>query len=122
MKRTTSTSTRTTFTRLAAVVALTGALVACGGDDGGSGPGGGGAQAEVARLLIQEFEGEEMEGMSVDEACVRSATSQLSDADAAALVAAYPDGDPELSMSDAEEDAFFEELFTCVEFDFDLDD
>lgn len=101
---------------MTAVLGLT--IAACGGDDGNGGPSGG-AQNQVAQLLIDEFDSEE--GFSVNESCVRGVTAQLSNADAQAILAAYPDGEPELSLDTEAEDAFFMELFECLEFEFDDD-
>lgn len=91
----------------AAALALTG--VACGGDDAG---GAGSPQAEVANQLIAEA-GED--GMSVDEGCVRNVTSDLSDADARALL---EDDDDALSFEGGMK---LLELFECLDFDFDFD-
>jgi hypothetical protein len=61
-----------------AVAAL--ALAACGSDGGGSA---GGVQGEAADAAMALAEGEDFE---IDEACVNDLASQLSDADAQALV------------------------------------
>jgi len=89
-----------------AVAAL--ALSACGGDDDGGGNGrgdggggGGSAQDRVADMMIDaldeasEFEG--IEGVEIDEECIRDRVDELSDADAQAFLDAGPDGDPEMS-------------------------
>jgi len=71
-------------------------LAACGGGDGGGGGGGsaGGIQGQAADIAMSLADGEEFE---LDEACVNDLASQLSDADAQAIVDTGPDGDPELS-------------------------
>lgn len=78
------------------------ALAACGGDDddgGGDSP-----QDQVADMLLQELDGSEadMEGVTIDEDCIRDITGDLSDEDAQAIVDAGPDGDPEVSVSGEE--------------------
>lgn len=98
---------------LVAAAGLAATGIACGGDDGG---GGSGPQAEFAAQLIAEAN---QDGFGIDEACVRRVTSELSDADARALLA---DDDDELSMEGAM--AMFA-LFECIDLDFgdlDLDD
>lgn len=104
-------------TRLLGTLAIaTLALAACGGgDDAGSGSGGS-AQDEVADMMI-EFLDEQMaaEGISgdvIDSDCIRDAVGELSDSDAEAIVAAGPEGDPEVS---AEAEGVGESLFTCVD-------
>lgn len=95
-------------------------LAACGGDDDDGG--GGSPQDQVADLLLTELEGEELEGVTVDEDCVRDVTGQLSDEDAEAIVEAGPDGDPDVSVS-GEEIGF--QILECVDIDLseiDLDD
>ena len=87
---------------IAAVAALT--LSACGGDEGASGD-----QGEVADQLI---EAAEAEGLALDRGCVEDLAGELSDEDAAAILAAGPDGDPQLS---AEGDAVGDRLFSCVD-------
>jgi hypothetical protein len=65
-------------------------LAACGSDSGGSsGPQGEAADAAIAAASE--------EGMTLDEECVNDVASQLSDEDAEAIVAAGPDGDPDVS-------------------------
>lgn len=83
-----------------AIAAL--ALTACGGDDdGGGGGGGGSAQDRVADMMIDvlneasEIEG--IEGVEIDEGCIRDKIDELSDADAQAILDAGPDGEPEVS-------------------------
>lgn len=82
------------------------ALSACGGDDDG-----GGQQAEVADMML---EAADEEGFSLEEDCVRDVAGRLSDEDAAKIVEAGPEGDPELS---AEADALADEMFDCVDTD-----
>ena len=89
------------LTLLAAATCLV--LTACGGS------GSGGDQGEVADLFI-ELAGEE--DLELDEGCVRDTTAKLSDADAAAIVEAGVDGDPEVS-DDA--DAIADEILSCVD-------
>ena len=95
----------------AMALALTG--VACGGDDGGGG--GGSLQAQVANELIAEASAED--GLTLDEACVRRVTGELSDADARALL---DDSEEDLS---AEGGMALLGIFECFDFDFgDLED
>lgn len=65
---------------ICAVAALTFTAIGCGDDDGG---GDSSPQGQVAAQLIDEAEAD---GMGVDQDCVREATSDLSDADAQALL------------------------------------
>lgn len=78
--------------------------MACGGSDGGSGE----AQAEVAQQTIGAAEDA---GFALDEGCVNDITSQLSDDDADAIVAAGPIGDPDVSD---EGSALARQLATCL--------
>lgn len=100
-----------------AVVAL--ALAACGGDDdGGGGDSGGSPQDQVADMMLdaieEEMTGEDMQGVSIDEDCVRDAAGELSDDDAEAIVDAGPDGNPDISISPEE---FATSFFDCVDLD-----
>ena len=73
-----------------AVMALSLVAAACGGDDDGGG--GGSPQDQVADMMLEvldeELSAEGMEGVSIDEDCVREAMGELSDEDAEAIVAA----------------------------------
>jgi hypothetical protein len=99
-----------------AVAAL--ALSACGGDDGGSSP-----QDQVADMMIEalnettDLEG--IEGIEIDEGCIRDKVGELSDEDARAIVAAGPEGNPDVS---ADADAVGEAMFECIDLGFDLGD
>lgn len=90
------------------VVALLAMTTACGGDDpissASSGP-----RSEVLAQLMDEVEAS---GAKVDEACASKVVDQLSDDDIAKIVAAGPDGDPNVS---ADADALALQLFECVE-------
>lgn len=88
------------------------ALAACGDDDGG----GDSVQDEVADLLIDDFNegGEEVEGMELDEGCVRDVSGQLSDEDAQAILDAGANAAPDVS-SDADE--LLAELIGCIDID-----
>lgn len=101
---------------LAATAAATLLLAACGGDDDG----GGSPQDQVADMMIdainEEFEGQDLEGVSIDEDCVRDATGELSDDDAQKILDAGPEGDPEGLSTSAE--AAAASLLDCVEIDF----
>lgn len=107
-------------TRLFGTIAIAAlALTACGGDDdGGSGDGGGGgsAQDEVADMMIDvlneasELEG--VEGIEIDEDCIRDKVGELSDEDARAIVDAGPEGDPEVSD---QAEVIGESMFECVD-------
>ncbi len=90
---------RNRLTLLAAAATL--AFTACGGS--------GSDQDEVADLLIEQAAGEDIE---LDEDCVRDTAAKLSDDDAAALVEAGVDGDPEISEAG---DAIGEEIVNCLE-------
>ncbi len=81
-------------------------FASCGSDSGGSA---GGAQGEAADAAIAAAAAE---GMELDEGCVNDLSSQLSDADAAAIVEAGPDGDAELS---AEGTAIGAQLLNCAD-------
>jgi hypothetical protein len=94
-------------TRLIASIAVaTLALAGCGGDDGSSGQ-----QGEVADLMLATAE---EEGIVLEEDCVREVAGRLSDEDAAKIVEAGVDGDPDVS-DDAE--AVAEEMADCVDTD-----
>lgn len=87
------------FTLIAAATTL--ALTACGGSSSD--------QDEVADLLIETAS---EEGLELDEGCVRDTASQLSDADAAALVEAGVDGEADVSD---EANALADEILGCVD-------
>ncbi|MFK8025956.1 MAG: hypothetical protein AB8G26_18525 [Ilumatobacter sp.] len=92
-----------TTIRVAATLAASVALVACGGsDDSSDSP-----QDDVADLLIQAADDADAD---VDADCVRDAVGGLSDADATALSEAGLDGDPEISESAGE---VLAELLLC---------
>jgi hypothetical protein len=92
-------------TRLLGSIAIaTLALAACGG-------GGGGDQDEVADMIIDAAADEDFQ---LDEGCVRDVASKLSDDDAAKMLEAGPDGNPDLS-EDA--DALASDMFSCVDTD-----
>lgn len=97
------------------------ALAACGGDDdgGGSGGGDGSPQDQVADMMMEVLDegmtGEEMEGASVDEDCIREKLGQLSDDDAQKILDAGPEGDPE-GLSDAA-DEIGTSIVECVDLD-----
>lgn len=84
-------------------------LAACGG--------GGGKQDEVADMVLDEMEGEDVE---VDEDCVRDAANKLSDDDAQKILDAGPDGQAD-DLSDDAMDAGAS-LFECFDFDSILDE
>lgn len=99
-------------TRLFGTIAIAAlALTACGGDDADSGP-----QGEVADMMIEaldeasEIEG--VEGVEIDEDCIRDKVGELSDDDAQAILDAGPEGDPEVS---AQADAIGESMIECVD-------
>lgn len=81
-------------------------LAACGSDSGSSSGGPQGEAADAAIAAASE------EGMELDEECVNDLASQLSDEDAEAIVAAGPDGDPEISD---EGTAIGVQLMTCAD-------
>lgn len=87
------------LTLLAAAATL--ALTACGGS--------GSDQDEVADLFIEVASSQDLE---LDEDCVRDSASQFSDEDAAAIVAAGIESDPDVSD---EADAIADEIFGCVD-------
>jgi ABC-type glycerol-3-phosphate transport system substrate-binding protein len=103
----------TKFRALAAVSVAALALSACGGDDDG----GGSPQDEVADMMIDAIEsgGAEMEGVEVDEDCLRDLTDDLSDEDAEKIIAAGPEGDPGDLSADA--DAIGNEIIDCFDID-----
>ncbi|MCD9624478.1 hypothetical protein [Rhabdothermincola salaria] len=84
-------------------------LGACSSDDGGASLSD--DQQEVVDMLNTAME---EEGLAMDQACAEDVASNLSDEDAAALVAAGVDGDPELS---AEGEALGTEIFGCLDRD-----
>jgi hypothetical protein len=91
------------------------ALAACGGDDDG----GSGVQGEVADMMIdamnESFSEEGIEGIDLDEDCVRDAVGQLSDDDAQKILDAGPDNEPEGLSDEADEAA--QALIDCVDID-----
>lgn len=94
------------WTRSISVIAVaTFAVTGCGGGDGG------GQQAEVADMLIESAAAD---GMALDEECVRDTAKELSDDDAAKIVAAGIDGNPDVSP---EADAVGEKMFNCLDTD-----
>ena len=103
-----------TRSRRVAAAVLAGGLLfaACGDDDGGSG---GGDQGELADLFL-DFLDEEGNGITVDDGCVRDLIGQLSDEDAAIILEAGVDGDPEGVSAGGE--AIGEQIFTdCIGFE-----
>lgn len=90
-----------------AVAALTLSFTACSSDNAG------GAQAEVADMMIEAFESEDLEGIELDEDCVREVADELSDDDAQKIVDAGIDGDPDVSD---EADEIGDKLADCVSF------
>ncbi|RLE25204.1 MAG: hypothetical protein DRJ50_03385 [Actinobacteria bacterium] len=87
------------------ILAIAGlALAACGGSDGESS----GLQAEAAQQTIDAAKDA---GFALDENCVNDITSQLSNDDAEAIVAAGPTGIPEVSD---EGSALAQQLATCL--------
>jgi predicted small secreted protein len=88
-------------------------LAACGSDSGGGGDGGDGgeSQSELATMLTETLD---EAGIPYDADCINDKTSQLSDEDAEAIVAAGVDGDPDVSD---EADAIGETLTECIEVD-----
>ena len=70
------------------------AFTACSDDDGGSSGGNSDAAKEVAK---QTVEAAKADGVDLDEGCVADIADSLSDDDAAAIIAAGPDGDPDIS-------------------------
>jgi len=94
-------------------VAPIGLLVLASACNGGGGDSSGltdDQQAAVDQLLQIQDE----EGLAFDEACVRDKAAELSDEDAAAIAAAGPDGDVELSE---EGQLVTLELSTCLDND-----
>lgn len=103
-------------TRLFGAIAIAALVVtACGGDDDG-GSGGGSPQDQVADMMIdmldETAETEGIEGFEIDEGCLRDKVDQLSDEDARAIVAAGPDGEPEVSD---EAEAVAGSMFECFD-------
>lgn len=97
--------------RLVAAAAAIVTLAACGGGDD---DGGGGRQGDVADLYIETMNdlAEELDvELDVDEDCVREVTGRLSDDDAAALMEAGLEGEPDVS---AEADEIGAQLETCL--------
>lgn len=100
-------------TRLLGTVAIAAlALTACGGDDDG----GGSSQDQVADMMIEvlndatELEG--VEGVEIDEDCIRDMVGELSDSDAEAILEAGPEGDPEVSD---QAELVGEGMFECID-------
>ncbi len=89
----------------AAAIAAVSLLAACGGDDGGDSADG----RDVITGQLMEVIG--TDGAEADEDCVRDVVAQLSDEDVDAIVAAGPDGDPDVS---AEAEDIGMKLAECV--------
>ena len=89
----------------AAAIAAISLLAACGGDDGGDTADG----RDVITGQLMEVIG--TDGAEADEDCVRDVVAQLSDEDVDAIVAAGPDGDPDVS---AEAEDIGMKLAECV--------
>lgn len=95
-----------------AALSLAAVGFACGGDDAG-GAGGSSLQAQLANRLISDAG---TDGMEVDEDCVRRVISDLSNADARALLdESEEDLSPQGGMT-------LLGIFECLDFDFDLGD
>lgn len=97
---------KTTLTRTIAALAVAGlAVTACGSDsDGGDSES---DQDKVAEIVIGAAQDA---GVEPDADCIRDAAQAISDDDAAALVAAGLDGDPDVSAATGEALA---EMLTC---------
>lgn len=96
-----------------AIVALSASalvLAACGG-------GGGGKQDEVADMVLEQMEDEDV---TIDEDCVRDAAGELSDEDAQKILDAGPDGEADDLSSEAQ--AAGAALVDCIDFDSMLDE
>jgi hypothetical protein len=82
-------------------------VAACGSDSGGGS--GGESQSELAGLMTEMLD---EAGITYDADCIEDKTSQLSDEDAEAIVAAGVDGDPDVSD---EADAIGDSLVECLD-------
>ena len=95
------------------------ALAACGGDDDGGGSGGNSPQDQVADMMMdainETMSSEEMQGVTVDEECVRDTVDQLDDDDAQKILDAGPEGDPEGLSTSAED--IGSSILDCVDID-----
>ncbi len=81
-----------------------------GSDDGGGDGGGGNPQKDVADLLVDALEGQEV---TFDEDCIRDKASQLSDEDAQLIADAGTEGTaPDISDEAA---AIGDQLIECVD-------
>lgn len=89
----------------AAAIAAISLVAACGGDDGGDSAAG----RDVITGQLMEVIG--TDGAEADEDCVRDVVAQLSDEDVEKIVAAGPDGDPDVS---AEAEDIGMKLAECV--------
>ena len=99
-------------------MAAAGALVlaACGSDDDGGGDGGNSSDALVA-ALVGAFEGdEELEGVELDEDCLKDIADGLSEEDRAILVEAIETDEDPVGLS-PEGDAASVEILECIDID-----
>ena len=102
------------------VAALT--LAACGGDDdgGGSGNGGDSPQDQVADMMIdalnESMSAEEMEGITIDEDCIRDQVGELDDDDAQLILDAGTDAETPEGLSESAQE-ISTSILDCVDID-----
>jgi hypothetical protein len=94
--------------RLVAPVGLLVLASACNGSDGG------GLTDDQQAAVDQLLQIEEEEGIAFDRECIEDKAAELSDDDAAAIAAAGPDGDVELSEAGQ---LLTLELYNCIDND-----
>ena len=90
-------------------IMVTGSLVlwGCGSDDDGDSGSGGAAQTELADLLVAQ-----VEGVGIDEQCLRDKTDELSDDDAQFLIDNIDAADTEGFSTELE--AWVDGLVECL--------
>lgn len=94
------------FAALAVAASISLVAASCGGDDGG------GSDADRSEIVDQLVAAAEEQNIDIDRDCAEDLAGELPDADVEAILAAGPDGDPELSPEAEEVTA---RLFSCVD-------
>ncbi len=95
------------------------ALAACGSDDGGGGGGSSsGAKDQLFDELMAEVGDEEVDGVDIDEGCMRDLVDAIPDDEAVIIVENLDAEEAPPGVSAATIDLLFNGVFDCVDIDF----
>ncbi len=95
-------------------------LAACGDDDDGGGSGSGSVD-DVVDALVTSFESDpDLEGVELDESCLRGIAEGLSESDRAAIAEAFRSDDPNAEPEglSPEGEAAGLQILDCIDFNF----